>query len=89
MKLSLAAVGCLAAAVATGCDRWTAQDANGTLAAVQVEQAALALCPDPGDGGGACPADLVRGLERAAYCDNASMRVRHGAAVPPGGPKCQ
>lgn len=58
---------------------WTAADAKSATDAANQALGAIGLCTDAAMG---CKPEQVRAMERAAYCANASMLVRHGLPAP-------
>jgi hypothetical protein len=74
------------AVLSCGGPAWTAADTKSATDAARVELAAQRACAE--DDGGCRPA-LVRSLQRAAFCNTASMLVRHGADAPDGGIACR
>ena len=73
------------AVLSCGGPAWTAADTKSATIAARTELAAQRACAED-DGG--CRPGLVRALQRAAYCNTASMLVRHGAEAPDGGIAC-
>ena len=70
----------VALVLTAGCGgSWTAADRASTQDAVQLNL----LVDEMLDGGAA------RALERAAYCSEASVLLRHGGALPDAGIRCQ